>query len=135
MIGPLEIVIILVILLLIFHRRLPGLGRSAGTQARVGSEKAREFADRTAPKAKELASKASTKSSEVGAKVSDRIDPAAIGRKAGEGMREVRDVRAEFKGMLDPPAKADKAPKKRGAAPKKAPSKKAPSKKAAAAQQ
>lgn len=112
MIGPLEIVILLVIILLVtgLYRKLPALGRSAGTGARVGGEKAREFADRTAPKAKELAGKATAKGSEVGAKVSDRIDPAAIGRKAGEGMREVRDVRAEFKGMLDPPAKGDKAP-------------------------
>lgn len=110
MIGPLEIVILLVIILLVtgLYRKLPALGRSAGTGARVGGEKAREFADRTAPKAKELASKATAKGSEVGAKVSDRIDPAEIGRKAGEGMREVRDVRAEFKGMLDPPAKGDK---------------------------
>lgn len=115
MIGPLEIVIILVILLLIFHKRLPGLGRSAGTQARVGGEKAREFADRTAPKAKELAAKASTKSSEVGTKVSDHIDPADIGRKAGKGMREARDMRAEFKGFLDAPAPSQR--KKQAAAP------------------
>lgn len=103
MIGPLELVILLVIVLLIFHKRLPGLGRSAGTSARIGGEKAREFADRTTPKAKELAEKASTKSSEVGAKVSDRIDAGDLGRKAGKGMREARDMRAEFKGFLDAP--------------------------------
>ncbi len=66
MIGPLEIVILIVILLLIFHKRLPGLGRSAGTQAKMGTEKARELYDANAPKAKELAEKASTKGGEVG---------------------------------------------------------------------
>lgn len=119
-IGPLEIVILLVIILLVtgLYRKLPALGRSAGTGARVGGEKAREFADRTAPKAKELASKASAKGSEVGAKVSDRIDPAEIGRKAGEGVREVRDVKSSFKGMLDPPAKQpDPTPPKPAASP------------------
>lgn len=110
MIGPLEIVILLVIILLVtgLYRKLPALGRSAGTQARVGGEKAREFADRTAPKAKELASKASTKGSEVGAKVADSIDVEDIGRKAGKGAREARDLRAEFKGFLDAPAPSSK---------------------------
>lgn len=118
MIGPLEIVILLVIILLVtgLYRKLPALGRSAGTQARVGGEKARELADRTAPKAKELAGKASAKGSEVGAKVADRIDPAEIGRKAGTGVREVRDVKASFTGMLDAPPKQDAAPAKKPAA-------------------
>lgn len=110
MIGPLEIVILLVILLLIFHKRLPRLGRSAGTQAKMGSEKARELYDSNAPKAKEFADRASTKSSEVGATVSDRIDSKDIGRKAGKGLREARDMRSEFKGFLDPPPKSGSAP-------------------------
>ena len=105
MIGPLEIVILIVILLLIFHKRLPGLGRSAGTQAKMGTEKARELYDASAPKAKELAEKASVKGGEVGSKVGDRIDPAEIGRKAGSAAREARDMRSEFKGFLDPPPK------------------------------
>ena len=106
MIGPLEIVILLFIILLVtgLYRKLPGLGRSAGEQARVGTEKARELADRTAPKAKELADRASAKGSEVGAKVSDSIDIEDVGRKAGKGAREARDLRAEFKGFLDAPA-------------------------------
>lgn len=111
MIGPLEIVILIFIVLLVtgLYRKLPALGRSAGTSARVGGEKAREFADRATPKAKELADKASAKGSEVGSKVSGHIDPAEIGRKAGSAAREARDMRAEFKGFLDAPAPSTKA--------------------------
>lgn len=118
MVGPLEIVILLVIILLVtgLYRKLPALGRSAGTQARVGGEKARELADRTAPKAKELADKASAKGSEVGAKVADRIDPAEIGRKAGAGVREARDMKTSVKGLLDEPPKQEKAPASKPAA-------------------
>ncbi len=106
MIGPLEIVILLFIILLVtgLYKKLPSLGRSAGEGARVGGEKARELYDANAPKAKELADRASTKGSEVGSKVGDRIDPADLGRKAGKGVREARDMRAEFKGFLDAPA-------------------------------
>lgn len=111
MIGPLEIVILIFIVLLVtgLYRKLPALGRSAGTGARVGGEKAREFADRATPKAKELAGQASAKGSEVGAKVSEHIDPADIGRKAGSAAREARDMRAEFKGFLDAPAPSSRA--------------------------
>lgn len=106
MIGPLEIVILIFIVLLVtgLYKKLPALGRSAGEGARVGGEKARELYDANAPKAKELADKASSKGSEVGAKVGDRIDPADIGRKAGKGVRDARDMRAEIKGFLDAPA-------------------------------
>ncbi len=110
MIGPLEIVLLVLIVLLVtgLYKKLPALGRSAGTQARVGGEKARELADRTAPKAKKLASKASARGSEVG----DRIDAGEIGRKAGKGAREIRDARASLTGMLDPPPK--RPPDERG---------------------
>lgn len=112
MIGPLEIVILIFIVLLVtgLYRKLPALGRSAGTSARVGGEKARELADRATPKAKELADKASAKGSEVGSKVSEHIDPADIGRKAGKGVREARDLKASVKGLLDEPPKQEKEP-------------------------
>ena len=110
MIGPLELLVLLVILLLIFHKRLPGLGRSAGANAKIGSEKAREFADRNAPKAKELASQATTKGGEVGTKVGAKFDPEATGRRAGKGLRDARDMRSSFKNFLDPPPKQEAAP-------------------------
>ena len=107
MIGPLEIVILLVIILLITgaYKKLPQLGRSAGTNARIGTKKAREFADENAPKAKELADRVGTKGGEVGSKVGERFDAKTMGRKAGEGLREARDLRDSFKGTLDPPKK------------------------------
>jgi Sec-independent protein translocase protein TatA len=91
-IGPLEIVIILVIIGVVFagyfRKRLPEFGRSAGKTARVGTEKARELASQT------------------GDKAGDKWDSQAIGRKAGEGVREAREIRDSFKGALDsPPAK------------------------------
>ena len=96
MIGPLEIVIILVILLVAFggYKKLPQLGRSAGRNARIGGEKAKELADT------------------VGGKVGDRFDPAGMGRSAGKGVREARDLRDSFKGTLDPPkpTEAETAP-------------------------
>ena len=112
MIGPLEIVILLVIVLLATgaYKKLPALGRSAGSGLRSGSEKAREIADANAPKAKELADRVGTRSSEVGTKVGDRIDPEDIGRKAGKGLREARDMRSSIKGFLDPPPKSESAP-------------------------
>ena len=107
MIGPLEIVILLVIILLVTgaYKKLPQLGRSAGTNARIGTKKARQFADENAPKAKELADRVGTKGGEVGSKVGERFDAKAMGRKAGEGVREARDLRDSFKGTLDPPKK------------------------------
>ena len=119
MIGPLEVLILLFIVLLIFHKRLPGLGRSAGKNAKLGTEKAREFADTNTPKAKELVSQVSTKSSEVGEKVgsqvSGKVDAGDLGRKAGKGLREARDIRSEFKSFLDPPPKQPKPPKQESA--------------------
>ena len=45
MIGPLEILIILAIVLVIFGARfLPQLGRSAGKGVRIGTEKGKELA-------------------------------------------------------------------------------------------
>ena len=87
MIGPLEILILIVIVLLVFraYKYLPQLGRSSGKALRVGGEKAKELADRT------------------GEKHGDKLDPSTMGRKAGEGMREAREFRDSFRGALDPP--------------------------------
>ena len=92
MIGPLEIVIILLIVGVVFagyfRKHLPQLGRSAGRSARVGGEKAKELA------------------AQAGDKAGDKWDPSALGKKAGEGVREAREIRDSFKGALDsPPAK------------------------------
>ncbi len=112
MIGPLEIVILLVIVLLVTgaYKKLPQLGRSAGTNARIGSEKARELADRNAPRAKELAEQAGAKGSEVGAKVGEKVDAGSLGRRAGKGLREAREMRDSFKGTLDPPKRPEGKP-------------------------
>jgi Sec-independent protein translocase protein TatA len=97
MIGPLEIVIILLIIGIVFagyfRKRLPEFGRKAGESARVGGEKAKELASQT------------------GEKAGDKWDSQAIGRKAGEGLREAREIRDSFKGALDsPPPKQSSAP-------------------------
>lgn len=104
MIGPLEIVIILVIIGIVFagyfRKRLPEFGRKAGESARVGSEKAKELAAQT------------------GEKAGDKWDSQTIGRKAGEGFREAREIRDSFKGALDSPAPAEAKPAEAaGAAP------------------
>jgi Sec-independent protein translocase protein TatA len=96
-IGPLEIVIILLIIGVVFagyfRKRLPEFGRKAGETARVGGEKAKEIASQT------------------GEKAGDKWDSQAIGRKAGEGLREAREIRDSFKGALDsPPPKQSSAP-------------------------
>ena len=89
MIGPLEIVIILVIIGVVFagyfRKHLPEFGRKAGETARVGGEKAKELASQT------------------GEKAGDKWDSKEIGRKAGEGFREAREIRDSFKGALDSP--------------------------------
>lgn len=94
MIGPLEIVIILVIIGIVFagyfRKRLPEFGRKAGETARVGGEKAKELAAQT------------------GDKAGDKWDSQALGRKAGEGFREAREIRDSFKGALDSPAPSEK---------------------------
>lgn len=81
MIGPVEIVILLVILLLVFGRylKLPQLGRSAGKGVRRGGEKA-----------KELASTASSKA--------ESIDTERLARSAGDGLREVKELREAVTG-------------------------------------
>jgi Sec-independent protein translocase protein TatA len=77
MIGPLEIVIIVVILLVIFGYkfadRLPGIGRRAGTGAREVTDTVKDA-------------------------VGDKADPTTLGKKAGEGLREAREFRDALTG-------------------------------------
>ena len=106
MIGPLEIAIIAVILLLIVGYRylpqLPGLGRKAGTQAREVKESVQEM-------------------------VGDKADPKTLGKTAGQGLREAREFRDALTGKTvaepepdrerEPAAKATEAPAGERAAP------------------
>ena len=94
MIGPLEIAIIVVILLVIFgYRYLPGLGRKAGEGAREVKDTVQEM-------------------------VGDKADPKNIGRSAGKGLREAREFRDALTGKTvaepepepEPAAKATEAP-------------------------
>lgn len=74
MIGPLEIVIIIVVLLLIFgYRKLPALGRSAGEGARELKGSVQEM-------------------------VGDKADPKTLGKSAGRGLREAREFRDALTG-------------------------------------
>ena len=74
MIGPLEIVIIVVVLLLIFgYRKLPALGRSAGEGARELKGSVQEM-------------------------VGDKADPKTLGKSAGRGLREAREFRDALTG-------------------------------------
>ena len=80
MIGPLELAIIAVILLIIFGARyLPQLGRSAGKGVRIGTEKGKELAAVAQEKAKD-------------------VDTKAIARQAGDHVREARELRDVVKG-------------------------------------
>jgi sec-independent protein translocase protein TatA len=84
-IGPLELAIIAVILLVIFGARyLPQLGRSAGKGVRIGSEKGKELAAVAQERAKD-------------------VDTKAIARQAGDHVREARELRDVVKG--ESPAK------------------------------
>lgn len=89
--GVFEILIVVVIALVVFggyfRKHLPQLGRSAGRNARIGTEKARELADTTTGK--------------VGEKVGDKLDPATMGRTAGKHVRDAREFRDSFKGTFD----------------------------------
>ncbi len=81
MIGPLEIAIIAVILLLVVGYRylphLPGLGRKAGTQAREVKDSVQEM-------------------------VGDKADPKTLGKTAGKGLREAREFRDALTGKETP---------------------------------
>ncbi|GIK77441.1 MAG: hypothetical protein EDQ89_13525 [Acidobacteria bacterium] len=81
-IGVLEIVILVVIVLIVFggYRRLPQLGRSAGTGARKGGEKAKELAGQLRTKA-------------------EGVDTKKVSESVGRGIREAREVRDTVKGI------------------------------------
>ena len=84
-IGWPEILVLVVLVLVILgHRKLPALGRSAGAGLRSGVEKVRGLSGR------------------VGETVDDKIDPSSIGRSAGRSVREVREVRDVFTGNEPP---------------------------------
>lgn len=85
MIGPLEIVIVVLIILLVFggYRHLPAIGRAAGGALRRGGEGARDLAGRASRRA-------------------EKIDTDRVVRTAGEGMREVRELRAAVSGESSP---------------------------------
>ena len=74
MIGPLEIAIIAVVLLVIFGwRYLPSIGRRAGEGAKDLKESVQEM-------------------------VGDKADPKTLGKSAGKGLREAREFRDALTG-------------------------------------
>ena len=106
MIGLPEIAILLVILLVVFWRYLPKIGRKAGTGARELKEGVQEV-------------------------VGDKTDPKTLARHAGKGVREAREFRDALTGKEPaekpkPAAEAEKpkaaeAPEPAAAAPEPAP--------------
>ena len=106
MIGPLEIAILVIILLVVFGRYLPKIGRKAGTGARELKEGVQEV-------------------------VGDKADPKTLARQAGKGVREAREFRDALTGKEPaekpkPAAEAEKpkaaeAPEPAAAAPEPAP--------------
>jgi sec-independent protein translocase protein TatA len=80
-IGLPEILVLAVVVLLIFgYKRLPQLGRSAGSGLRTGVDKAKELG------------------TQVGDKADGKVDPQSIGRSAGKGLREAREFRDALTG-------------------------------------
>jgi Sec-independent protein translocase protein TatA len=78
LIGPLEIAIVVVLLLVVFfHQRIPALARTAAERIRGVKDSAQvgERVDR------------------LQKSVGDKVDPQAIAKSAGRGMREARDLR------------------------------------------
>jgi len=91
-IGVLEIVILVVIVLVVFggYKRLPQLGRSAGSGLRKGGEKAKDMATRAHAKA-------------------EQVDTKKLSESVGKGIREAREVRDSVKGIAsgEEPASKD----------------------------
>jgi TatA/E family protein of Tat protein translocase len=88
MIGPLEIAIVVVVLLVIFgYRYLPTIGRKAGTGARELKEGAQEL-------------------------IGDKTDPKTLARSAGKGVREAREFRDALMGKEPPEAEKTSEPAK-----------------------
>lgn len=113
MIGPFEIVILLVIILLVTgaYKKLPQFGRSAG----IGARKLGETAMEKGEQAKELAA-------ETKEKHGDKFDPNDLVKKAGKGAREAR----EFKNSLTGTGSSAKPAAKSAEAPAAKPSSKSP---------
>ena len=85
MIGLPEILVLVVIVLIIVgHRRIPEIARATGNALRGGIDKARGL------------------SGSVGKRVEEKVDPPSIGRSAGRSLREVREVRDAFTGKEPP---------------------------------
>ncbi|MQA75829.1 MAG: hypothetical protein GEU88_16100 [Solirubrobacterales bacterium] len=80
-IGPLEVAIVVVILLIFFgYRRLPALGRSAGRGVKQVKGSVEEM-------------------------VGDKVNPSTLGKSAGKGVREAREFRDALTGKSpDKPA-------------------------------
>ena len=92
-IGVFEILIIVLIVVVLFggYKRLPALGRSAGSGVRKGGEKAKQIAGQVQEKA-------------------EGVDTKKIGNSVGKGLREAREVRDSVKGIAtDEPANAPTA--------------------------
>jgi TatA/E family protein of Tat protein translocase len=110
-IGPLEIAILVVIVLIFFggYKRLPQLGRSAGEGARRLGDAAMQKGE----KAKELAAETKEKHGE-------KLDPGDLARRAGKGAREAREFRDSLTGKgatkpaaaATPPAPTPETPKR-----------------------
>ena len=98
MIGPLEIlIVVLIVALLIGYKRLPALGRSAGQALRSGGEKSKELAATAGKKA-------------------ESVDTDKIIRSAGDGLREARELRDSVKGIGSTEPAGEKASKASGSA-------------------
>lgn len=97
MIGPLEIVIVALLLLLFFgYRRLPAIGRWAGTNARELKDSVKRM-------------------------VGDRQDPKKLARSAGKGIREARELRDELTGRGGATDSPDGSPPPQASPPESSP--------------
>lgn len=80
MIGLPEILVLAVLVFVFFgYRMLPQLGRRAGSGLRTLGRGAQSKAEGIGRSARDA--------------VSDRVDPAALGKQAGRGLREARELR------------------------------------------
>jgi len=85
--GPEILILVLIIALVVGYRYLPRLGRSAGKGLRSAGKGAQE-----------LSSAAGEKFDQ---KVASAIDPAEIGRTAGRGVREARELKHAITNLPD----------------------------------
>ena len=102
MIGLPEILILLVIVLVVVgYRRLPQFGRSAGKGLRSAGQSTRELSATVGDKFDE--------------KVARAVDPAEIGRTAGRGVREARELKAALTSLPEGEPEAERSAKAEGA--------------------